>query len=197
MLSDRKCTDIIFAFVIVVVLVAYIGIAVFAYINGNISSLFIPLNSKGDECGGEKYPEKPNLLIFDYSNINLLQTAFSLISSKKFMISAKSKCVKSCPEDFGVPTVKNNICDDGIVISDDRNLLTQIKNKNCAPVNIPTIELLKYCVPDVEKISTSIIDIAKDVKFGDIFLTFEQLTKISSAFSKLSEYKIVNIFRNV
>lgn len=58
---------------------------------------------------------------------------------------------------------------------DNETLITLIKNGTCAAYNIPTIDILNYCVPDFKKIydsNTSFKEIVDSVGKNKFFETF-------------------------
>ncbi|XP_071443177.1 choline transporter-like protein 2 isoform X2 [Hetaerina americana] len=66
--KSRSCTDILCFAIFVVFLVAWAGVAIFAYKHGSPERLVFPTDSLGQRCGiDESVKNKPHLLFFDLS----------------------------------------------------------------------------------------------------------------------------------
>ncbi|KAF1744056.1 hypothetical protein MXB_4865, partial [Myxobolus squamalis] len=114
----RRVNDWVFTilFFIIVPLIVFTTIF-YAYLNQDLSTFIMPKNSKGEICGhGPANFNKSHLLILDYTKIKYFQALVSLFLPKGTFLASSSKCVEKCPILLGVPTVSDNICEDGITI---------------------------------------------------------------------------------
>lgn len=76
--KNHGCTDILCTILFIVFLLAFIGLSIFAYINGKPTELILPHDSYGLKCGKDKdVADKKFLLFFDLTKCIRVSAAFT------------------------------------------------------------------------------------------------------------------------
>ncbi|XP_028139866.1 choline transporter-like 2 isoform X3 [Diabrotica virgifera virgifera] len=140
-LRKRSCTDILCLMIFLVFIGAWIGIGIYAYTNGNPSTLLVPRDTLGRRCGRDTdVLNKPYLLFHDITKCLDPSTPFTGCKTPQV-------CVSSCPSEFKYYLDrKTNDCGEYL-----------FEGTDCPPYVLPSTSLQKRCIPNVAKIDENML----------------------------------------
>ncbi|XP_074034090.1 choline transporter-like 2 isoform X2 [Leptinotarsa decemlineata] len=137
-LKRRSCTDVICLLFFLLFIATWIGIGLYAIINGDPSTLLVPKDTRGQRCGKDSGVEdKPYLLFQDITKCVRPTIPFTRCDTEQV-------CVKKCPDVFYVYPVDHSSLNESI---------TQFCAKyegvdTCPPWLLPSKSFLNRCLPD-------------------------------------------------
>ena len=144
--EKRSCTDVLCFMLLVIFILIWIVIAVYAFAHGNPFQLIYPSNSEGEICGRGDHQDKPNLLFFDL-------TRCIKISATVGGCATPQVCVKECPASYwtysmGKQDNLDNFCRDlGSGEFSASSIQSLVKLRKCPAYLIPSKPFLGRCVP--------------------------------------------------
>ncbi|XP_061741440.1 choline transporter-like protein 2 isoform X3 [Nerophis ophidion] len=94
--QKRSCTDIVCCILFVLAIVAYIGVGILAWTQGDPRKVIYPTDSQGQFCGQAGTPLEKKRLLFYF---NILKCA-SPVVLLELQCPTTQMCVEKCPEKF-------------------------------------------------------------------------------------------------
>ncbi|XP_049575884.1 choline transporter-like protein 2 isoform X1 [Syngnathus scovelli] len=92
-IHKRGCTDIVCCFLFIVALLAYFGVGILAWSQGDPRKILYPTDSKGNFCGQKGTPQENKTFLF-YYNILMCASPAVLLQGQ---CPTTQICVKHCP----------------------------------------------------------------------------------------------------
>ncbi|XP_045469357.1 choline transporter-like 2 isoform X2 [Harmonia axyridis] len=155
-LKYRSCTDVVFLMLFIVFIGCWIGIALYAFGNGNTSAVLAPKDSNGLRCGVDDVVQNKKYLFF-FDILKCVNPSVPFLGCPTPQV-----CVENCPEREGI-----RVC---------------LNDKTCKESKYPTTNVQGRCIPvltknwihqhseDAEKIEKAIQNvklIAETEQFGE------------------------------
>ncbi|KAF5306741.1 hypothetical protein FQA39_LY01499 [Lamprigera yunnana] len=149
-LKRRSCTDIICLLLLLVFIGCWIGIGLYAFIQGDINHLLVPKDSQGALCGVDKHVKnKPYLFFFDLTKC-LQPIPFSGCRTTQV-------CVEKCPQTvFLLDSVGYNnfypndmICVNDIKPRNKNEAVQLVSEGKCAQWYLPSESVFNRCLYNI------------------------------------------------
>ncbi|CAG9815700.1 unnamed protein product [Phaedon cochleariae] len=148
-LKRRSCTDVLCLGLFIVFIAIWIGIGLYAILNGDPSMLLVPKDSSGRRCGKDtSVKDKPYLLFFDLTKCLEPTVPFTGCHTPQV-------CVSSCPSEFYLEkngTVMHQHFEEYCIQQGAEPVEPQ-----CPEWLLPSQPLEKRCIPILAQINESMI----------------------------------------
>ncbi|XP_037105545.1 choline transporter-like protein 5 [Syngnathus acus] len=165
-IHDRELTDVVFCFIFVIVIFAYIILGLVAWVNGDLKKVTFPTDSYGTLCGEGSNKNKTKLFYID------ILSCLSL----DLQCPTTQLCVSECPQQFLLllTAVKKDdewnyykkFCKPGVTKSTPVPRL--LANEDCPSVLLPSSAILNRCFPIVTNQSESLEAGDKKINAADL-----------------------------
>ncbi|XP_022906177.2 choline transporter-like 2 isoform X1 [Onthophagus taurus] len=148
-LKGRSCTDVICLLLFLVFIGCWIGIGIFAFVNGDPEKLLIPRDSYGSRCGYDAHvKDKPYLHFFDLTKCIDPSVPFTGCNTPQV-------CVKNCPKESYYHIENSNQNDKSKTvckydINENESLDSLVKKGDCAKWVLKSEQILKRCLYKIE-----------------------------------------------
>lgn len=166
-LKRRSCTDVICLLIFAVFVAGWVGIGIYAYRNGDPSTLLVPKDSAGSRCGVDAHVrDRPYLFFFDLTRC--LDPTVPFTGCKTTQV-----CVTQCPSTNYFRTNEIYNGDPGYC-----NMYAEA-NTDCPDWYLTSSVFQKRCIPTLSNINdTTIAAIQNITNIGDFYETMQ--TSISN-----------------
>ena len=211
-IKSRSCTDIICCASFSFIVILFIVIGIFAFLNGNPELLLAPTDSDGNLCGYNDFTDRPNLLYFDIAQCASPASTFNL------QCQTRQICVASCPTQFtsgqyfalqeSLNPGSNFVNNDNLFCKYNTNLdqyKTDLNTMNslftneiCAAFTIPSTPILNRCIPgigytddilnEVVKFNQTVGGVTSELDFEDHNGNKVSYNSLIGSLSGVSEY---------
>ncbi|XP_061746371.1 choline transporter-like protein 5-A [Nerophis ophidion] len=154
----RRCTDVFCCLLFILVLIAYAGLGLVAWLHGDVRKLLRPANSFGEFCGqkGTSNAKKPNVFYF-----NIFECAGPALLINLHCPTTQI-CVSECPDRLATYSEMHlqhqlgnsswdyykDFCKPGF--DHPEKAVTQVlRDEDCPAMIVPSRPYLHRCLPDV------------------------------------------------
>uniref|UniRef100_A0A1Q3G3L9 Choline transporter-like protein n=1 Tax=Culex tarsalis TaxID=7177 RepID=A0A1Q3G3L9_CULTA len=170
-LSKRSCTDIPCLFLFVAFLAGWGFVAYYALHHGDLDRLLVPTDSKGLKCGVDsEVQDKPYLFFFDISECAKYDVPL-------YGCKTPQVCVSECPKElFGfelnscnavtLEAIRTKLICDHTVRKDSLScseIQDNIDQGHCAKGYLKSVPFSKRCLPDLEQLKDTEVDIVNAI----------------------------------
>ncbi|KAJ8960451.1 hypothetical protein NQ318_013735 [Aromia moschata] len=133
-LKRRSCTDVICLMFFLVFVACWVGIGIYAYHNGDPSTLLVPRDSAGSRCGFDSHvKDRPYLFFFDLTQC--LDATVPFTGCKTTQV-----CVSYCPSENYIPGGTTEL---------DKHFCSYYDTSECPEWYLKSSALLKRCLYNV------------------------------------------------
>ncbi|RZC34922.1 CTL-like protein 2, partial [Asbolus verrucosus] len=194
-LKNRSCTDVICLLLFLVFIGCWVGVAIYAFTNGDPKTLLAPKDSYGSKCGIDYHVrDKPYLFFFDLTKCLSPTVPFTGCPTRQI-------CVERCPSSYFV--YKGNAGDYNQVAYCDYNTNKPTSNseaetlfnqEKCAKWHLPSSPLLYRCIYNIADRKSLKGDIVESRCIPKINSTFFESIKGDIHFS---ENELISSIKNI
>lgn len=183
-LKRRSCTDVLCLLLLLVFIGCWIGIGLYAFINGNPDVLLVPMDSQGARCGLDSHVrDKPYLFFFDLTKC-LQPIPFTGCNTPQV-------CVKQCPQTLFLLDNTNYYRPEDMICTNDvrppmtkNEALRLVSDGKCARWYLHSESVEKRCLPNI----FSQNDLAQLTNIGSN-VTVEMLQKVRNSIKSLVDFE--------
>ncbi|KAB0800868.1 hypothetical protein PPYR_05222 [Photinus pyralis] len=185
-LKRRSCTDVLCLFLLLVFIGCWVGIGLYAFMQGNPDILLVPVDSQGARCGLDSHVrDKPYLFFFDLTKC-LQPIPFAGCNTPQV-------CVKQCPQTLFLLDTTNYYRPEDMICTNDVQVprtkdeaFRLVSDGKCARWYLHSESVEKRCLPNIFSQS----DLAQLTRI-DSNITVEMLEKVKSAINSVVDVEQV------